>query len=715
MKNIRYALLVILALATTAFAQDQQELQLERAKPALHTFAPQEPKRIQLANGMVIFLQEDHELPLIYATARIHGGGRETPSAKTGMMSIYGSAWRTGGTTSKTGDQLDDFLEIRAAKVETGGGIDSTSINLSCLKQDFDQVFATFLDVLQHPEFRQDKVDLAKQQMKTGISRRNDEMDDIVGREAAKLAYGADNPYGREAEYWTVDAVTRQDLLDWHKKTFHPNNILFGIVGDFDSAAMEAKLRKAFGSLPKGPVMEPAKIEFKDPAPGVYFVEKDDVTQSAIDILTLGIKRDNPDYYAIRVMNELIGGAFASRLFNSIRSKQGLAYSVGGGIGSSFDHPGMFRLAMGTKSGTTVQAINALNAEVENLVKDPGSAAEVDKAKNNILNSFIFEFDSKDKILAERMNYEFYGYPADYLNRFRAGIEKVTPSDVARVVKKYVEGKRFAVLVVGKSADFDKQLSTLGEVHPIDITIHDEPPSAGGGASAAGPAPTAGSTPEGRALIAKVVNAMGGKEKLQGVKALSLTASQLRHSPQGDLTIDVESVVVFPDQLRTTIHGPQGEMQMVFTPKDAFAAVAGQGTQDLPPAMKDSAMKDARRDPVYLAQHADDPAFAFRTSGTDKVGDTPAAVLEINAEGQTTKWFVDEKSGQILRSQFKITTMQGPVQREIDYSDYRPADGINFAFKRVTRDNGEVAATTELKTMKVNPVVDPQTFAKPSN
>src|SRR6185312_4159175 len=289
----------------------------------------------------------------------------------------------------------------------------------------------------------------------------------------------------------------------------------------FDSAAVEAKLRKTFESWPKGPAMEAAKVEFKDPTPGTYFVEKNDVNQSQIQFIASGIRRDNPDYYTIRVMNEMFGGAFASRLFNSIRSKQGLAYSVGGGISSSFDHPGLFRLEMGTQSGNTVKAIHSLQAEIERLIKEPGSPNEITIAKNDILNSFIFAFDSKDKILAERMAYEFYGYPADYLERFRAGIEKVTPADVARVVNKYVADKKFAVLVVGKSEDFDKPLSTLGEVHNIDITIPDEP----GGAAKTSAATSEGSNPEGRALIAKIVQAMGGKEKVRSVKTISSTSS----------------------------------------------------------------------------------------------------------------------------------------------------------------------------------------------
>ena len=229
--------------------------------PPLPAFKPQQPKRIELSNGMVIFLQEDHELPLIDGTARIRGGSVNEPAAKTGLVDIYGEVWRTGGTKTQTGDQLDDFLEVRAAKVETGGGPDSTTISFSCLKADLDDVFKVFVDVLQNPEFRADKIDIAQKEEDDGISRRNDEVGEIAQREAVKLAYGADNPYARVPEYATVAAVTRQDLIDWHGKYVHPNNIILGISGDFDSAAMEARLRAAFDSWPKGPALPKNEIQ----------------------------------------------------------------------------------------------------------------------------------------------------------------------------------------------------------------------------------------------------------------------------------------------------------------------------------------------------------------------------------------------------------------------------------------------------------------------
>jgi zinc protease len=443
--------------------------------PPLANFKPQQPKRIQLENGMVIFLEEDHELPLIDGTARIRGGSVNEPASKTGLTDIYGEVWRTGGTTSQTGDQLDDFLEMRAAKVETGSSSDSTTISFSCLKADLDDVFKAWLDVLRNPEFRADKIDLAQREEYDGISRRNDDVGEIAARETVKLAYGAGNPYARQPEYATVAAVTRQDLLDWHAKYVHPNNIILGISGDFDSAAMEARLRAAFESWPKGEALPKNQFQYTPAKPGYYQVTKEDVNQSNIRMIGLGIRRDNPDYYAINVFNQAFGGGFSSRLFNDIRTKRGLAYDAEAGIGSNFGHPGILEIAIGTKSQSTVESIQAADADIDNLAKQPISEEEIQRAKDAILNAFIFRLDSPDKILAERMTYEYYGYPPDWLDKYQAEIKKVTAADVNRVAAKYLHKDQLAVLVVGNAKEFDQPLSSLGAVKEVDITIPPPP------------------------------------------------------------------------------------------------------------------------------------------------------------------------------------------------------------------------------------------------
>lgn len=451
--------------------------------PKLPKFNPPQPKRIVLPNGMIVFLQEDHELPLIDGIARIRGGGRSVPAGKTGLIDIYGEVWRTGGTKSQTGDQLDDFLEQRAARVETGGSGDSTTISWSCLKDDLDDVFKVFVDLLQHPEFREDKIPIAQKGLYDSISRRNDDPSGIAGREAARIAYGANSPYARIPEYATVAAVTRDDLINWHHNYVFPNNIILGVVGDFDSAAMEQRLRQAFAAWAKGPVAKDPDIPIPPIKAGNYLVEKNDVNQSNIYLIGLGTTRKDPDYFAISVFNEAFGGGFSSRLFSDIRTTKGLAYAVGGGIGTSWDHLGMLRLVMSTKSQTTVESVQALGDEITDLAQKPINDEEIKRAKDSILNSFIFRFDSPGKVLQEKMAYEFYGYPLDFLEKYQTAIEKVTKEDVARVAAKYMHRDKMSVLVVGNTSEFDKPLSALGPVNTLDITI---PPPPKGVAAAMG-------------------------------------------------------------------------------------------------------------------------------------------------------------------------------------------------------------------------------------
>ena len=452
--------------------------------PALRKFAPQQPRRIQLDNGLVLFLQQDTELPLVEVSMTLHGGSRDEPADQVGLVSLFGQVWRSGGTRSHTGDQIDDLLGLRAARVEARGDSDSMDLSAVCLKGDFDDVFKLVVEILREPEFQKDKLDLAKQQLFTGIARRNDNPMGIAAREANKLALGPRHPYARHAEYATVGAVRREDLLAWHKRYIQPNNLLLGISGDFDVAQMEAKVRALLGSWPKGPALPPPALTFAPTKPGLYLVAKDDVNQSTVHLVQLGTTRKNPDAYALDVMNEVLGGGFAARLFSNVRSKKGLAYSVRGGVELGWEVPSIYRLTVGTESKNTEKAIQALYEEVNGMTKNPPTLAEVQKAKDAILNSFVFNFDTKSKILQDRIKLEFYGYPADYNEKFPEQIEKVTLDDVNRVAKKYLNPSGFAVLVVGNPQEFGSNLSSLGQGEPskLDVTIPPPP--------AAKPAPT---------------------------------------------------------------------------------------------------------------------------------------------------------------------------------------------------------------------------------
>lgn len=480
-QSMKYAAVVVFAaslLTPAGFSQSRSPARTTAVEPwkkipipPLHDFKPAQPKKIVLDNGMTVFLQEDHELPFVSGSILIRGGSRDVPADKIGLTQLYGQAWRTSGTTTQSGDALDQTLALKAASVETGGGLATTSLSWSSFAKDFDLVFGVAQDLLLHPDFKADKLALAKRQLASGIARRNDDAAGIAGREAQRIAYGKDSPYARQVEYATISAVQLPDLTAWHDRTVVPNNMIVSIEGDFDSSAMEAKLRKAFGGLAKGVAQAPLDAKFSDPKSGVYFVNKTDVNQSNVYVVGLGTERNNPDYYALSVMNEIFSGGFSSRVFQNVRTKLGLAYSVGGSYGAAYDHPGTFTVGAATKSASTIAATREVLAEIGRLKTLPPTPDEMRVAKDEVLNSFIFNYDTPEKVLGEQVTLALYGYPSDYLEKYKVGVEKVTAADVTRVANKYVDVKKLAIVVVGNNADFGGPLSTLGPVTYLDISI----------------------------------------------------------------------------------------------------------------------------------------------------------------------------------------------------------------------------------------------------
>ncbi len=706
---IAAAALLVLAPASVAQVSDYHDIKT----PPLRQFQPPQPKRIALANGMVIFLQEDHELPLIRGSARIRGGERDTAAAKAGLTDIYGSAWRTGGTESKTGDQLDEFLESRAARIETNANEDASSINLDVLKGDFDTVLPIFVELLQKPAFRQDKIDLAKTQANTMISRRNDDPQTILVREASKLAFGADSPYARVPEYATIAAITRDDLLAFHKRFVVPNNIVIGFVGDFDSAKMEKKLRDTFGSWKRG-ADAPAAVTSGTPArPGVYYVSKDDVTQANIAAVHLGGPlRSSPDYPAIAVMNEILSGGFSGRLMNHIRSQMGLAYGVGGGLAVAWDRPSAFNVFMSTKSQSTVEAIDAVKAEVGNLQSKPFTPEELSLAKDTILNRYIFTMDSPSKILNQQLLLEFYHYPADFWQKYPTAIEKVSAADVERVARKYVRPNDLAILVVGNDKEFDKPLSTVGNVTKIDVTIP-EPGAAAkkpeAAAATAAPAAPAATTAEGSALASKVRDFVGSKSVVDSIHSTRLVRSATVKTPQGDMEMEIEETLRYPDTQRQVMKTPMGEITVVVGPNAAFMA-GPMGTRDLPASQRDAMKAENKLDLLTVLKNIESPAYAFAVGGDEKVGDVSAKVLTVTTEGTTVKWFVDPASGKLLR-----TVRSGRMgEQSLDYTSWKKSGDLNLPAAFTMTTNGEKSGSGELKSIEINPTLDAKLFEKPA-
>ncbi len=449
-------------------APDYKELQY----PKLHDVVIPNVQRVTLSNGMRLLVLEDRELPLITMSARIRVGSMYEPADKVGLADITGEVMRTGGTTNKTGDELDEQLEQIAASVETGIGLNSGYASVSVLKDDVDTGLSILADVLMHPAFRQDKIELAKMQQRSAISRRNDQPGQIAAREFSKLIYGPQSVYARHMEYATIGNITRDDLVAFHRRFYGPNNMMLAVWGDFDAKQMIDRIEKAFEGWEKIDLDIPQTpdVEYEWPST-VSLVARPDLNQSNIYLGHLGGLMSDPDYFALTVMNQILGGSFTGRLFKNVRSRQGLAYSISGGYSSDFDHSGIFRMGCQTKSQSTVRAIRAMIDEAKRIVTEEVTDEELALAKDSYLNSFVFNFDSKGEIISRLMNFEYYGYPADFLQKTKASVEKVTKADVLRVARAHLRPDKVQVLVVGRPDDFDEPLSALGDVDAIDVTI----------------------------------------------------------------------------------------------------------------------------------------------------------------------------------------------------------------------------------------------------
>jgi len=465
-------LMISLPLSVQAQVQYVEEL---RYPPLPELVIPQ-PERVVLDNGMVVLMMEDHELPLVSLSAFIRTGSRLEPQDKIGLASLTGTVLRTGGTTKQSGDALNEFLEGKAAMIETGIGVTAGTASMSCLTEDFPSVLEVFGDILRTPAFAPEKIKIAKNQMMAGIARQNDDPGGILSREFSKLVYGNTSPYTWVPTYATVLSLTQEDLVGWHQTYFQPNRMILGLVGDFQKDQAVALLNKVFGDWQSGPEMKDpeAFIQAKSSA-GVFYVEKNDMTQAKIAMGHQGIRRDHPDYYSLVIVNQILSGSFGARLFSNIRSKQGLAYDVHGGVGLQWDYPGTAILSMSTKTETTGKGIDALIAESRKMVSEPPSEDEVAKAKASILNSFVFSVDSPSKVLGKYLTYEYYGYPSTWLKDFRKGIEQVTVAQVRQAAERHLRPQDFAILVVGPREGTKPAFTRYTTIQELDIRIPDPP------------------------------------------------------------------------------------------------------------------------------------------------------------------------------------------------------------------------------------------------
>ena len=459
---IRHLALLALTVALSADTLPAIPPRPEALKfPALN-YEPPDPRqyRVALKAGPVAYVVPDRELPLVTVSILVRSGAYLDPVGQEGLAAFTGGLLVRGGTATKTAEALDERLAFLAAQMAASIGDDLGMVSLNLLSKDLPEGLALLREVLTQPRFQADKLELQRQQTLQALQQRNDDSSSIEARELEALSYGSQFWAARQPTSSSVNSLKREDLQAFHRRWFHPTNFVVAVSGDFDRASMVQALEKLFADWPfPGEVPPPIPTNLKPAAPGVYVVNKD-VPQGRVSILLPGVLRDDPDYPAILLMNDILGGGgFTSRIMNRVRSDEGLAYSAGSSFPAGVWYPSTFRAGFQSKSRTVAYATSIVLEEMKRMASSPVTEEELQTAKRSFIESFPENFNTKSKVAGILAREEFTGRFAkapDFWKGFRARLERVQRDDIQRVAKQHLHPERVSILVVGNQEEILK-------------------------------------------------------------------------------------------------------------------------------------------------------------------------------------------------------------------------------------------------------------------
>ena len=428
-----------------------EDLSFEPPDPAAH--------RHELSNGAVVYIVPDRALPLVSVSVLVRTGAYLEPADKAGLAALTGSQMPA---------EFDDEAAFLAAELSSGIGDTSGRASVNSLTKDLDASLDLLFDMLRRPRFDQDRLDLAKSQVLQQMERRNDSTQSIEVREWGRLLRGDGHFTTTSSTRASIDGITRDDLVAFHREYYHPGNFIFAVSGDVEPADFLARLEVRLADWPvREPVSVPVPAPEHEIQPGVYVVDKDDVNQGRVVIGHLGVMRDNPDRYPLMVMNDILGGGgFSARLLTRIRSDEGLAYSAYSSFGFGTYYPGAFRVSFQSRSETVARAAAIVLEEIERIRSEPVTEAELRTSKASFVETFSRNFSSAASTAGLFANDEYTGRDPAYLVAYRDRISSVSGDDVLRVAREYLDPERLVVLVVG-----DRSTIEAGDPDNPDVTL----------------------------------------------------------------------------------------------------------------------------------------------------------------------------------------------------------------------------------------------------
>lgn len=427
--------------------------QMEKKQDFGKELSLRKPARFITENGMTVLFLERDSLPFITVNVTVRAGSVFEPAELAGLAGFTADLL-TEGTSTRSSSRISEEIDFIGGSLSSSGSIDYSSASLKVLSKDREKGFELLSDILINPSFPKEEIERERSQVKASIISKKDDPSTIAAEAFNKLLYG-NHPYSRPAEGYirTIEKIERNRIVDFHRKYYLPNNTIMAVVGDIREAELKRLLEKYFGQWKRGSVEPASYVDVKPLDKKIIKIIGKDLTQSSVQLGHLGMKRDNPDFYAAYVMNYILGGGgFVSRLMTEIRDNQGLVYSVYSYFNPLKDE-GPFKVGLQTKNETAKEAIKESLRQLQMMREKGVTEKELRNAKDYLVGSFPLKFTTNSKIAGYLTYMEIYNLGLDYLDKFPRLIESLTVEDINRAAKTYLDPENYLLVVVGNEKE----------------------------------------------------------------------------------------------------------------------------------------------------------------------------------------------------------------------------------------------------------------------
>ena len=719
-------------------------------------FPPYELQK--LANGLQVVAVLHHEQPVVSMRLLIRAGSASDPKSKLGLAHLAANLLDQ-GTTSQSAEEMADVIDFIGGAMGAGAGTDLSYLNMIVMKDSFDVGMRMLSDMARHPAFAPQEIDRQRQQMLSSMRVSLDDPGYVANAVFDRLVYGF-HPYGlpQSGTPETIGAITRDDLVEFHRKFFAPNNAILAVVGDVTAEEAFAEAKKVFGDWDAHDVPDDATGDLPEPTRRVIIVNKPDAVQTEVRVGHLGVPRKNPDYMALNLAVRILGGEGSNRLHQVLRTERGLTHGAQASL-DTLKRSGDIEAETNTRSEATGEVLRLMSDEFWRLQRERVGEHELADAKAYLTGSFPLTIETPDAIAMQILNVLFYELPIEQLQNFRDRVNAVTVDDIQRVARSYLKPDRLSVVLVGNAAAFESQLSGVGfgrfervELGNLDLTATDfKRDGARSGAGRAGPvgrvlldpvgpvgrvlldpaaqtvladrlayaAPQQQSTivaeegAKAKALLDRIVAAKGGLEKLRAIKSITAVTTSTAQTPMGAVEAQSTTILEYPNRVRVDTTMPQGRTIQVFDGQQAWVRDP-RGVRDVDATMVRELEAGLKRDTVALLLAAE--AGSLRARALPDVKDESGTVrhaLELSGNGfEPIVLYVAADTALIAKQAYVAGGPERPLIEE-QFSDYRPVDGVQVAFAAKVVRGGKPMLERRVTEIAFNKPVDPALFKRP--